>query len=151
MVQRLCSRTANLCESGSIPLRVFSGDIAQLVERMLCKHWVIGSIPIVSTLFIMLYALLKDRRRRLLHSLYERRRLLLRSLRENRSLPSRLRAQAYRALTLLPRDSSSTRRRNRCVLTGRSRAILRRFGLSRLRFRSLAREGRLVGVKKASW
>lgn len=151
MVQRPCSRTANLRESGSIPLRVFFWG-----------HSSVGRANALQALghrfnsdclhnFFMLYALLKDRRRRLLHSLYERRRLLLRSLRENRSLPSRLRSQAFRALTLLPRDSSRTRRRNRCTLTGRSRAIVRRFGVSRLRFRLLAREGRLAGVKKASW
>lgn len=151
MVQRPCSRTANLCESGSIPLRVYFWG-----------HSSVGRANALQALghrfnsdclhnFFMLYALLKDRRRRLLHSLYERRRLLLRSLRENRSLPSRLRSQAFRALSLLPRDSSGTRRRNRCTLTGRSRAIVRRFGVSRLMFRLLARDGRLVGVKKASW
>lgn len=99
----------------------------------------------------MKYRLFKDRRRRLLFSLFEPRRNTLRSLVENLSLPSSLRGQAYRALLLLPRDSSPTRRRNRCTLTGRSRSILRHFGLSRLRFRKLALEGKLVGIKKATW
>ena len=99
----------------------------------------------------MLARLLLDRRRRTLVSLYERRRRVLRSIIEAQELPARLRGQAYRALLQLPRDSSPTRIRNRCPLTGRSRAILRRFGLSRIRFRSLANSGRLLGVKKASW
>lgn len=86
----------------------------------------------------MKYRVLKDRRRRILHSLFERRRLVLRALRETSTLPSRVRRQAYRALLLLPRDSSITRRRNRCTLTGRARSVYRRFGLSRLRFRKLA-------------
>lgn len=98
----------------------------------------------------MKYRLFKDRRRRLLFSFFERRRNVLRSLVANSSLPATLRGQAYRALLILPRDSSPTRRRNRCSLTGRSRSILSRFGLSRLRFRKLALEGRLVGIKKAT-
>ena len=98
----------------------------------------------------MKYIILKDRRRRILHSLFERRRVVLRALVENLSLSPRIRGQAYRALLSLPRDASPTRIRNRCTLTGRSRAIVRSFGLSRLRFRKLALQGRLVGVKKAS-
>lgn len=98
----------------------------------------------------MKYRLLKDRRRRILHSLFERRRIVLRSIVENTKLRPRLRGQAYRALLSLPRDASPTRRRNRCTLTGRSRAIVRHFGLSRLIFRKLALQGRLFGVKKAS-
>jgi ribosomal protein S8/ribosomal protein S14 len=99
----------------------------------------------------MLARLLLDRRRRILSNLYEPRRRVLRSLMEAQNLPARLRGQAYRALLRLPRDSSPTRIRNRCPLTGRGRAIIRRFGLSRIIFRSLAIAGRLVGVKKASW
>jgi small subunit ribosomal protein S14 len=99
---------------------------------------------------VMKYRLLKDRRRRILHASFERRRIVLRSIMENFALPFALRGQAYRALLLLPRDSSMTRKRNRCALTGRSRAIVRKFGLSRLIFRQLALTGKLIGVKKAS-
>lgn len=98
----------------------------------------------------MKYIILKDRRRRILYSLFERRRAVFRSIRENSNLPTRLRIQAYRALIRLPRDSSITRLRNRCIVTGRPRAIVRTFGLSRLQFRQLALEGKLLGVKKAS-
>ncbi len=99
----------------------------------------------------MKYLLLKDRRRRILYSLFERRRIVLRALIENLSLSSSIRIQAYNILNFLSRDISITRIRNRCCLTGRSRAVYRRFGLSRIRFRKLAWEGQLSGVKKASW
>jgi len=54
-------------------------------------------------------------------------------------------------LQKLPRNSSPTRIKNRCAVTGRSRGYLRAFGLSRIAFRELAREGKIPGVKKASW
>jgi len=54
-------------------------------------------------------------------------------------------------LQKLPRDSSRTRIRNRCLLTGRPRGYYRKFGLSRMGLRQKALEGLLPGVKKASW
>ncbi|MDX1909138.1 MAG: 30S ribosomal protein S14 [Bacteroidia bacterium] len=57
----------------------------------------------------------------------------------------------YQALALLPRNSSPVRLKNRCMITGRPRAYLRRFGLSRIKFREMALAGKIPGVKKASW
>ncbi len=57
----------------------------------------------------------------------------------------------YIALSRLPRDSSPSRQRNRCVLTGRPRAFIRKFGLCRNKFRELALSGELPGVTKSSW
>ena len=57
----------------------------------------------------------------------------------------------WEGLQKLPRNSSPTRVKNRCVVTGRQRGYLRAFGLSRIMFRELAREGKIPGVKKASW
>jgi small subunit ribosomal protein S14 len=54
-------------------------------------------------------------------------------------------------LARLPRNSSPTRRTNRCIETGRSRAYMRQFGLSRLSFREHAAKGEIPGVTKASW
>jgi small subunit ribosomal protein S14 len=54
-------------------------------------------------------------------------------------------------LQKLPRNSSPTRIKNRCAITGRSRGYMRPFGLSRIQFRELAREGKIPGVKKSSW
>jgi small subunit ribosomal protein S14 len=57
----------------------------------------------------------------------------------------------YAALSLLPRNSSKVRLRNRCKLTGRPRGYSRQFGLSRNTFREMALNGKIPGVKKASW
>ncbi|USK33017.1 30S ribosomal protein S14 [Bacillus sp. F19] len=55
------------------------------------------------------------------------------------------------ALRKLPRDSSPTRLKNRCEISGRPRGYIRKFKLSRIAFREYARKGQLPGVKKASW
>ncbi len=57
----------------------------------------------------------------------------------------------YDALTELPRNSNPIRLHNRCAVTGRARGFYRKFGLSRLTFRKMALEGKIPGVKKASW
>ncbi len=57
----------------------------------------------------------------------------------------------FDALQKLPRSSSPVRLKNRCAVTGRSRGYLRAFGLSRIQFRELVLEGKIPGVKKASW
>ena len=57
----------------------------------------------------------------------------------------------YRALDLLPKNASPVRLKNRCQLTGRPRGYMRHFGLSRNMFRDMALEGKIPGVKKASW
>lgn len=51
----------------------------------------------------------------------------------------------------LPRNSSPTRRTNRCAETGRPRAYMRQFGLSRISFREHASKGEVPGVTKSSW
>ena len=57
----------------------------------------------------------------------------------------------YAALANLPRDSSPTRSHNRCQLTGRSKAVLRKFKVSRIMLRELALAGKIPGLRKASW
>ncbi|MEK7079839.1 MAG: 30S ribosomal protein S14 [Patescibacteria group bacterium] len=57
----------------------------------------------------------------------------------------------WEGLQKLPRNSSPVRIKNRCAVTGRGRGYMRAFGLSRISFRELAREGKIPGVKKASW
>src|SRR5438045_7750612 len=57
----------------------------------------------------------------------------------------------YAGLTQLPRDASPTRVVNRCEVTGRRRAFIRRFRMSRLTFRELASQGLIPGVTKSSW
>lgn len=57
----------------------------------------------------------------------------------------------YAGLQALPRNSSPIRIKGRCAISGRQRGFMRDFGLSRIVFRELAREGKIPGVKKASW
>ncbi|MFI4861976.1 MAG: 30S ribosomal protein S14 [Phycisphaerales bacterium JB063] len=57
----------------------------------------------------------------------------------------------YVGLQMLPRDASPTRVRNLCALTGRSRGVYRKFKLSRIKLRELAHQGKIPGMRKASW
>ena len=57
----------------------------------------------------------------------------------------------YAGISQLPRDASPTRVVNRCEVTGRRRAFIRRFKMSRLTFRELASQGLIPGVTKSSW
>jgi small subunit ribosomal protein S14 len=57
----------------------------------------------------------------------------------------------WEELQKLPRNASPTRVRNRCSLTGRSRGYISRYGISRIKFRELALDGKIPGVRKASW
>ena len=82
--------------------------------------------------------ILKDRRNSIIYSYFECRRNVLLSLIQNLSFSPKIRMEAYKTLLYIPLNSSITKMRNRCTITGRSRAIYRRFGLSRLIFRKLA-------------
>jgi small subunit ribosomal protein S14 len=57
----------------------------------------------------------------------------------------------FKALDALPKNSSAVRLKNRCQLSGRPRGYIRFFGLSRIAFRDMALNGKIPGVKKASW
>lgn len=57
----------------------------------------------------------------------------------------------YEGLSKLPRDASPSRLHNRCKVTGRPHGYMRKFGMCRVTFRELANEGKIPGVKKASW
>ncbi|MEI6185234.1 MAG: 30S ribosomal protein S14 [Bacteroidota bacterium] len=57
----------------------------------------------------------------------------------------------YTALDLLPKNASPVRLKNRCQLTGRPKGYIRYFGISRIVFRDMALNGKIPGVKKASW
>ena len=54
-------------------------------------------------------------------------------------------------LALLPKNSSPSRKKNRCSETGRGRSYMRQFGLSRMSFREHAVKGEIPGVTKSSW
>ncbi len=57
----------------------------------------------------------------------------------------------YAALDKLPKNSSRVRLKNRCQLTGRPRGYMRQFGVCRVVFRDRALDGKIPGVRKASW
>jgi len=59
--------------------------------------------------------------------------------------------QIYKKFEKIPRNSSPSRHRNRCWVTGRSRGFYRDFGLSRHVVREMAHEGTIPGLKKSSW
>lgn len=54
-------------------------------------------------------------------------------------------------LDKMPKNTSKVRLKNRCALTGRARGYVRMFGISRIKFRDLASEGKIPGVTKSSW
>jgi small subunit ribosomal protein S14 len=69
----------------------------------------------------------------------------------NKNLPAEERFAAQLKLAALPRTSSATRIRNRCIITGRARGVHRKFGVSRIMLREMAAGGLIPGVRKASW
>jgi small subunit ribosomal protein S14 len=66
-------------------------------------------------------------------------------------LPVEERQASREKLAALPRNSSPVRLKNRCQVSGRPRAVYKKFMLSRIAFRELALAGHLPGVHKASW
>jgi small subunit ribosomal protein S14 len=57
----------------------------------------------------------------------------------------------YIGLDKLPKNASPVRLHNRCKLTGRPKGYMRKFGISRVTFREMANDGKIPGIKKASW
>ena len=93
----------------------------------------------------------KDNKRRQLVLKNESKRLEFKCIIKNLSLPKQVRYEYVSKLNNLNRNSSQIRVRNRCILTGRGRSIYSFCRLSRLKFRELAAQGGLAGIKKSSW
>ena len=90
------------------------------------------------------------KRARLVEKYAAKRRALKNIIRDpNSSYEERVAAQDE--LNRLPRNSSSVRQRTRCRITGRPRAVYRKFGLSRTKLREAAMRGDIPGLVKASW
>lgn len=75
----------------------------------------------------------------------------LKGLIKNPNTPTSDKKEAVAKLDKLPRSSSSIRIRTRCFKTGRPRAVIKRFNLSRIVFREMALRGEIPGITKASW
>jgi small subunit ribosomal protein S14 len=84
-------------------------------------------------------AIARDEKRQKMHDKYAEKRAELKKIGD------------LDGLAKLPRNSSPTRRKNRCSETGRPRGYMRTFGLSRVAFRNHASKGEIPGVTKASW
>lgn len=89
------------------------------------------------------------KRQRLVMKYAEKRLLLKNQINKASSLKEKL--DLHKKLQKLPRNSSSVRLHNRCLVTGRPKGYFRDFGLSRHVLREMAHEGLLPGVQKASW
>ena len=93
----------------------------------------------------------RDLRRKDLHAKYApHRRALKEEIRQNWDNPQKVDA-LYAELRKMPLNSSPTRLHNRDMVTGRPKAYMRKFGLSRITFRELALRGMVPGVVKSSW
>jgi small subunit ribosomal protein S14 len=79
------------------------------------------------------------------------RRTRLKAIAIDRDAPPEERFAAQLKLAQLPRNSSPTRVRNRCALTGRPRGYYRKFKMSRIALRELASAGQIPGMVKSSW
>ena len=89
-------------------------------------------------------------RLKLINKFNSRRKLLKQKI-MNKDLSIDDRIKIQNKLNDLPRNSSSIRYRNRCKLSGRTRGVYRKFGLSRIKIRELSMSGDLPGVVKSSW
>ena len=92
-----------------------------------------------------------NERRKKLSRRYAKKRSELTKASKNMNLSDEERMDALLKLQSIPRNASPVRVRNRCELTGRSRAFLRKFRLSRIAFRELALKGMIPGITKSSW
>jgi small subunit ribosomal protein S14 len=93
----------------------------------------------------------RNKKRERLAKKYAARRAKLRAAALNEDLPLEERFAARLKLAQLPRNSSATRVRNRCELSGRPRGFYRKLKVSRIALRDLASKGQIPGMVKSSW
>lgn len=93
----------------------------------------------------------KNNRRRKMVDRYAAKRAALKAIIKDQSKPMEERFKAQLQLAALPRNSSKTRIRNRCDVTGRPRAYYRKLKLSRIALRELGNNGLIPGLVKSSW
>ena len=93
----------------------------------------------------------KNERRRRLVAQFANKRAALKEIANDQKQQPEVRFQARMKLAQLPRNSSPSRVRNRCELTGRPRAFYRKLRVSRIALRELASKGQIPGMVKSSW
>lgn len=97
----------------------------------------------------MKYLVRKDKKIRYSYLRKEKELGIMRSLVKNEYLPEELRALVYS--DLMKEGGVGVKLKNRCIITGRQRGVLRDFKISRMCFKELASKGFLPGIKKSSW
>ena len=93
----------------------------------------------------------KNLNRQKIVSKFNKKRKALKKMIMQKDLSMEERFKLQSKLNDLPRDSSAIRIRNRCKITGRTRGVYRKFGLSRIKLRELSMSGALPGIVKSSW
>ena len=95
--------------------------------------------------------IMRELKREKLAARYAKKRTELKAIVRNLNSTDEERATAQAKLNALPRDSSPSRQRNRCVITGRPHGVYSKFGLGRNKLRESAMRGEIPGLTKASW
>jgi small subunit ribosomal protein S14 len=93
----------------------------------------------------------KNAKRRRMVARFANRRAALKAIIRDRSKPMEERFAAQLKLAQIPRNSSMTRIRNRCAVTGRPRGYYRKLNMSRIALRDLGSHGQVPGLVKSSW
>jgi small subunit ribosomal protein S14 len=93
----------------------------------------------------------RDKKRKKLNTKFATKRAALKAKVKDKTITLEERFEAVQALNDMPRDSSESRYRNRCAVTGRPRGFYRKFKLSRIILRDLAAVGQIPGLTKSSW
>ncbi len=95
--------------------------------------------------------IMRELKREKLVAKYAKKRTELKAIIRNINSSDEERSAAQLKLNSLPRDSSPSRQRTRCAITGRPRGVYRKFGLGRNKLREAAMNGEIPGLTKASW
>ena len=93
----------------------------------------------------------RNKKRERMAKQYANRRAKLKAIVNDHEVGPEERFEAVLKLAELPRNSSSTRVRLRCLLTGRPRGNYRKFKLCRVLLRELGSRGQIPGLVKSSW
>ena len=95
--------------------------------------------------------LIRQQKREKLQKRFAKKRAALKAIVRDLNSTDDQKMTAQAKLNAMPRDSSKSRQRNRCAITGRPRGVYRKFGLARNKLREAAMSGEIPGLTKASW
>lgn len=136
----VCYYVSVSLREGNLQIEVHPSFYCRVFAQIYCRST--GAIlpPLIYQVFMAKKSMVaRDIKRAALYAKYKAKREALKA------------AGDVEGLQKLPRNSSPTRLKNRCAFTGRPRGYMRDFGMSRIKFRELANEGEIPGVRKSSW